>query len=396
MQRNALILIILSLILIGCSLVVYQIRSKSVKEIPLWVPATSVSESSCRENIPTETIYEVKKGDTLWDIARRFGCPVEEIVKSNNIKMDKKLQIGEKLRIPLKGNKEKSVESPTPKQAERNTGGILYQVKERDSLWAIARKFGVSVEEIAKANGISANKTLQIGEKLRIPKSGQVKVAQVKPLSKKPIASFPKKGIMYQVRAGDTLWTIGRRFGVSPQKIAEANNIGLNKTLQIGEKLLIPGVVKSRAMASVRLTNRKAKKIAAVKHHRVANKGKGAPDVVTTALNYRGVRYSYGGFSSRGFDCSGFVKYVYQRHGLNLPHNAAAQYRYGKPVNKSELRPGDLVFFRTGRGRGINHVGIYIGDGKFIHASSARGRVRIDSLNEGYYKARYVGARRLK
>jgi cell wall-associated NlpC family hydrolase len=116
--------------------------------------------------------------------------------------------------------------------------------------------------------------------------------------------------------------------------------------------------------------------------------------VVRRALGYLGTRYRYGASGARGFDCSGFTSYIYRQHGISLPHNSAAQYRVGKPVSRSELRPGDLVFFRT-RGSRISHVGIYIGNGKFVHASSARGRVRIDTLTSGYYHQRYVGARRI-
>lgn len=116
-----------------------------------------------------------------------------------------------------------------------------------------------------------------------------------------------------------------------------------------------------------------------------------------TAKKYLGIRYRYGGSSpSRGFDCSGFVYYLLRRHGIYAPHSAAALFHMGKPVSRFELKPGDLVFFRnTTRRRGITHVGIYVGDGKFIHASSGRGCVTISSLSAPYYAARFAGARRL-
>jgi Cell wall-associated hydrolases (invasion-associated proteins) len=119
--------------------------------------------------------------------------------------------------------------------------------------------------------------------------------------------------------------------------------------------------------------------------------------LVSAAKRYLGIRYRYGGSSpSRGFDCSGFVYYLLRRHGISAPHSAAELFRMGKPVSRSELKPGDLVFFRnTARRRGITHVGIYIGDGKFIHASSGRGCVTITSLSDPYYAARFAGARRL-
>lgn len=118
-------------------------------------------------------------------------------------------------------------------------------------------------------------------------------------------------------------------------------------------------------------------------------------DVVRTAYAYRGVPYHYGGTSGNGFDCSGFTSYVYHKKGVNLPHSAADQFTHGKRVSSGQLKAGDLVFFHTTR-RGISHVGIYAGEGKFVHASSGGGRVRVDSLNSGYYQKRLVGARRLK
>jgi cell wall-associated NlpC family hydrolase len=118
-------------------------------------------------------------------------------------------------------------------------------------------------------------------------------------------------------------------------------------------------------------------------------------DVVRTAYAYRGVPYHYGGSSRSGFDCSGFTSYIYRKKGVSLPHSAADQFNHGKRVSSGELKPGDLVFFHTTR-RGVSHVGIYAGEGKFVHASSGGGRVRVDSLNSGYYKKRLVGARRMK
>jgi len=82
-------------------------------------------------------------------------------------------------------------------------------------------------------------------------------------------------------------------------------------------------------------------------------------------------------------------------HGIKAPHSSRQLYKLGKPVSRDQLQPGDLVFFNT-NGRGISHVGIYIGDQKFVHASSAGGKVRVDPLDTGYYQRRYVGARRVR
>jgi len=114
-------------------------------------------------------------------------------------------------------------------------------------------------------------------------------------------------------------------------------------------------------------------------------------------LDLRGVRYSWGGESLSGFDCSGFVYFLLrEQFGLrNLPRRASEQYyAMGTPVDKEDLQVGDLVFFTTYKA-GPSHVGIYLGDGNFVHASSAGGKVQINSMSEGYYKRRFVGARRI-
>lgn len=106
-----------------------------------------------------------------------------------------------------------------------------------------------------------------------------------------------------------------------------------------------------------------------------------------------GTRYVSGGVSTNGFDCSGFTKYVFDKIGIDLPHQSGSQYQMGTAVSRSEMRAGDLVFFNTS-GKGVSHVGIYVGDGKFAHASSTRG-VTISSLDDSYYVNRYVGAKRI-
>jgi cell wall-associated NlpC family hydrolase len=112
--------------------------------------------------------------------------------------------------------------------------------------------------------------------------------------------------------------------------------------------------------------------------------------VVGIAMQYLGTPYVWGGASPGGFDCSGFVMYVYSQVGVYLPHLAAGQYNYGTPVSQDELQPGDLVFFD-----GLGHVGIYIGGGQFIHAPHTGDVVKISSLSDSWYAATYFGARRL-
>jgi len=113
--------------------------------------------------------------------------------------------------------------------------------------------------------------------------------------------------------------------------------------------------------------------------------------VVGIAMQYLGIPYLWGGASpATGFDCSGFIMYVYAQVGVSLPHNAAMQYGYGVPVSKDQLQPGDLVFFN-----GLGHNGMYIGGGQFIHSPHTGDVVKISSLSDSWYAATWYGARRI-
>jgi cell wall-associated NlpC family hydrolase len=119
--------------------------------------------------------------------------------------------------------------------------------------------------------------------------------------------------------------------------------------------------------------------------------GSRASQVIAIAMQYLGIPYVWGGASpSQGFDCSGLTTYVFAQIGISLPHHAASQYGYGVPVSREDLQPADLVFFD-----GLGHMGMYIGGGQFIHAPHTGDVVKISSIYEDWYAARWVGARRI-
>ncbi|MBC8134519.1 MAG: C40 family peptidase, partial [Fibrella sp.] len=115
--------------------------------------------------------------------------------------------------------------------------------------------------------------------------------------------------------------------------------------------------------------------------------------VVRGAMSFRGTPYRMGAEGRGAFDCSSFVRHIFAKEGKYLPRTAAEQYNCGRPVDKADLKPGDVVFFKNTYKRGVSHVGIYMGDGKFIHASS-RGGVKESNLNDSYYINHWAGARR--
>ena len=125
------------------------------------------------------------------------------------------------------------------------------------------------------------------------------------------------------------------------------------------------------------------------------NVGDKASDLVINAMNFLGVPYRRGGTDERGFDCSGFVRSMYEQTiGLVLPRRAKDQAAVTEKIEKQDLKPGDLVFFNTMR-QTFSHVGIYLGDNKFIHSPKPGQQVRVDDMREAYWQRRFTGARRV-
>lgn len=176
--------------------------------------------------------------------------------------------------------------------------------------------------------------------------------------------------ILHSVARGDTLSSISRRYGVEVSAIRQVNNLS-SDAISIGQILKIPVLTQPAPLTTSAAT--------------------GVRDV---SERYLGVTYRFGGASSDGLDCSGFVVIVFTELGIRLPRTSAQQFAFGQPVERTDLRLGDLVFFNT-TGQGVSHVGIYLSDGEFIHAASNPGRVIKSRLEEKYYAQRYLGARRV-
>lgn len=213
---------------------------------------------------------------------------------------------------------------------------------------------------------------------------------------------------VYTVRKGDTPIAIAQRFGVDVDRLLEANRVSDPRSLQIGQKLVIPRsqpVETPPAPAAEAAPASESVPAPPPAEAAPAGSPEGA-DAVSAEIHQRseqvlaiartllGVPYRFGGSSPKGFDCSGFVRYVLRQVGIDAPHNALGMYRLVNPIEKDQVHPGDLVFFVNTYMPGISHVGIYVGAGKFIH-SPYRGRgVQFESLSNPYYAARYYAAGR--
>ncbi len=333
--------------------------------------------------------YKVKSGDTLGHIAVKHGATVKDLKTANNLSSNN-LSIGQVLKVPAQAKKPKAVAkkaSPQPQKTVR-TSKIKYIVKRGDTLGAIANRHGTTVSKIKQASSLKNNK-IKVGDVLLIP--GNQTAAKVEK------APAPKThGPKYTVVTGDTLGEIANKHGVTVSELQTANNLK-NNNLYVGMKLALPA--KSKIKTTPAKTAKKPSK-----QHKPAAKSQNSvvkdisikEDIIRTAKKYLGVPYKFGGYSLKsGIDCSGYVKKIFGKYNIHLPRTARdIYYNTGTRVSKSQLQTGDLVFFTT-YAKYPSHVGIYMGNGQFIHASSGARKVAITSLNKKYYQKRYIGAKRI-
>lgn len=278
---------------------------------------------------------------------------------------------------------------------------IKHKVKSGDTLTGIAQKHNTSITKVRKANGMKKGEVLRLGKVLTIPTKN----------------TYSK----YSIKKGDTLSALARKHKTSIRKLRKANGMNKNETLIIGKTLNVPHtkttykVAKntkkssnkklSSTFANLETINLKTQKVVRNKEAfslsdiftSVDKKELSKYTKLTTdAKKKLGKKYVWGA-SGKGntYDCSSFSQYVYRKNGMTIPRTSIMQSKHGKYVKRKDLKKGDLIFFDTSKKRKgyVNHVGIYLGDNKFIHASSAKKKVVVSNLSK-FYGQRYKGARR--
>lgn len=344
----------------------------------LYTLLFAISIAAVTAQATTKTIkHSVKNGETLYAIAHKNHTTISELQKANRIKKGENLKLGRVLVIPVntptqnKKNKTAKNTNKTPLKSEN------YKIAKGDSLFTIAKKHHTTVEKISEANDMKKSEKLKLGRVLKVPQNNTVKTTLAKaPQNKQKIKlSQVKKTASNKklVASISNLDTISLSKGQVKDKAKKDEKLSLGDVLFGGKKDNSVKCEKSvNAEKCVRITSLAKKKL--------------------------GGRYVFGATGGRNtFDCSGLTTYVYKQNGIKLPRRAIAQAKVGKRVTRDNLKKGDLVFFDTSKShRGyVNHVGIYIGNDKFIHASSAKKKVVITSLNAPFYNKCFTGARRL-
>jgi LysM repeat protein len=288
----------------------------------------------------------------------------------------------------------------------------LYTVKPGDTLSAISKSFGVSIDALKKANALEGD-SLKPKQVLTIPTERDKKSEETarksssqtdKPLAAKTVKKLSEGADAYVVQSGDSLSTISKKVGLTIEEIKKRNSLQTS-SLKIGQILLLP--------KNDRRWEEEAEELGDGEEVAGSSRaeGEGEEGVTPVALGkwnnpeerslfvrvvktFLGVPYKLGGSTLKGIDCSALVKKIYEIFNIQLPRTTREQITIGKKVEKDQLEEGDLVFFKR---RGNNaHVGIYIGDNQFIHASSRNKEVKIDQMDIPYFNTRFIKGVRVK
>ncbi|AIE86959.1 C40 family peptidase [Fimbriimonas ginsengisoli] len=361
--------------------------------------------------------YFVREGDNDEALAHRFHLTTHQLHLLNPGVKWRALKLHQALRVTGGHSDTRVAKASKPSKVSSHGAHV---VREGENDWIIAHRLGTTTVVLKRLNpGVNLAR-LRTGQKINVP-GGLVAKA----------AAAPRLHSRYAVINGDAV-TIRREPSRGADSIAQVD-AGTRVVVldRDGDwyRLRFPkgteGWVRSdllKSAAAPRVASRARRhheeRVASrPRHHRelvatrshhsrrhessqrmvafeTSSKGDGS-GILAKAQAYRGVRYRWGAMSRSATDCSGFTSQVFGSQGYRLPRTSSEQSHAGTPVKAKDLKKGDLVFFHTHRGARVTHVGIYMGNGKFIHASSGGGKVQINSLNDGYYKKRLVAARRL-
>ncbi|MFQ6390225.1 LysM peptidoglycan-binding domain-containing protein [Priestia aryabhattai] len=314
---------------------------------------------------------QVKAGDTLWSLSTKYHTTVEALKNVNKLSSNT-IHIGQTLSIPSASTSQPSNKEEKPSAPAT---GSTYKVQSGDTLWKVATRFNMSVEELKRLNALSSN-IIYINQTLKVNGSNSAST----PTTGKPAETTSKDpNGTYKVQRGDSLSKIASAFHMSVSELKQINGLTSN-TIYVNQQLKV-----SKSSQTTTPTTKPSTSTPATSSGTL-----NVSQMISDAKRYMGVPYKWGGTTPSGFDCSGFIYYVMKQQISTTRYTTAGYWSVSTPV--SNPQPGDLVFFNT-YSSGPTHMGIYLGNRQFIHAGSSTG-VTIASLDNSYWSKRYLGAKR--
>ncbi|MEL1241759.1 peptidoglycan endopeptidase [Flavobacterium flavipallidum] len=452
------------------STAIYELNPDAKKGIKfkevLLIPVASTSSKSTKKNsnLVASTIVDAKQEqhvilakETLYGIAKQYGVKVTDLYAINPSLENKALKVGDIINVPLIEKKEEVLANLPKKELVKTevkpvvkaevkqeiktevpqiitekkevlaveqpsaNGNLIKEVLPKETLYGIAKQYGISVADIEKANPILAVQSLRIGQSIVIPAQKVAVNLEEKVLESNKelvginsiVAGADKKAtendkdlnaeveITHEVLPKETKYGIAKAFGISVKELETQNPKIANKLL-VGEKLMIR-TAKSNVKSAAKFDFTANDDFAGDEGVNYSMKSYQGTDLIEqlicTASENIGVRYRSGGVTKDGFDCSGLMFSTFGSYDIQLPRSSIEQSQIGTKINAEEAKKGDLIFFKTnGRSR-INHVGMVVevaadGEIKFIHASTSSG-VIISSTKEEYYSKRVTQINRV-
>ncbi len=410
------------------------------KEI-LLVPVGSLTDKKSVVAISKSNVAQkehlVLAKETLYGIAKQYGVKVADLYSLNPLLEKRGLRVGNAINVPVVDSKDLIVENTAQKEVSKTVikeeikkeviavnsekkdtlavvnadfkRNILKEVLAKETLYGIAKEYGVSVADIEKANPILEKQSLRIGQKIVIPTTNKqlfeensdvaIKKEEVKVEAKNETAALVESEVKvandvqvevsHEVLAKETKYGIAKQYGLTVKEL-EAQNPKIVNKLLVGEKLAIR-TSKSNVKTPTKYDFSDDSLVGdGIDYNVKSFYGTDFIDqLISTASENIGVRYRTGGTTKEGFDCSGLMFSTFGAYDIQLPRTSLEQSRFGVQVNPEDAKKGDLIFFKTNGRHQINHVGMVVevsndGDIKFIHAS-VNGGVIISSIKEKYY-----------
>ncbi|WP_433959466.1 LysM peptidoglycan-binding domain-containing protein [Cytobacillus horneckiae] len=344
-----------------------------MKKQMVSLAAVAIVSSAFAAQASADSTHTVKKGDTLWELSKKYNTSVAQLKKWNNLSSDF-LQINQKLVISGDSSTTSKPNAPSNQPQAKNT----YKVVSGDTLSKIAKQHNMSVKTLKDLNKLTSDLIFP-GQVFTVSgtASGSNNNNNSSP-SPAPGGGNSNSGV-YVIKPGDTLSGIAAKTNTTVSNLKKWNNLKSDFILA-GQKLVLNGNQGG--------SGKPAETKPPTPNENVSGN---AAAILNEAKKYLGTPYVWGGSSPSGFDCSGFIYYVLNQTGTNIGRTSTEGY-YSRSYYVDTPQPGDIVFFEGTYKSGPSHLGFYLGNNEFIHASS--NGVEITNLNNSYWKKHFDGFKR--